>query len=173
MEALKDAESGKAQTMKGDNLDEFVDIPDDLELREGVSVVAWQRSRLQLILAYHSRQEVLKLPPTPTSVGDDEGDTDEEAQRIIYEHRYHQSMIPPVAASGLGYEEIDPAEAREWEQHDEMLRQMIRDEDLEKKQRDENVKEEGLSHVTQRLSMDSKEDRHDAEEVEREKVHLT
>ncbi len=37
VEALLDAESGKAQTMKGDNLDEFVDIPLDLELREGVS----------------------------------------------------------------------------------------------------------------------------------------
>jgi hypothetical protein len=37
MEALKDAESGRAQTMKGENLDVFIEIPDDLELREGVS----------------------------------------------------------------------------------------------------------------------------------------
>ncbi len=39
MEALNDAESGRAQTMKGNNLDEFVEVPLDLELREGVSVL--------------------------------------------------------------------------------------------------------------------------------------
>ncbi len=102
-------------------------------------------------------QEVLKLPPTPTSVADDEGDYDPEAQRVIYEHH---NFLDSGPTSGLGYEEMDPAEAREWEQHEDAMQQMVEDERMEKKRKQEldfqlEVEDEDLSHNVQRLSMGS------------------
>lgn len=76
LEALKDAESGKAQSMKGDGLDVVVmEGVNDLVLEEG---------------------EVLKLPPTPTQVSDDEGDGDPEATRIHYEKGSPQASLASV-----------------------------------------------------------------------------
>jgi len=152
-QALLDAESGRAQRMKGDDLDVVVPLPDDLELRDG---------------------EVLKLPPTPTSVGDDEGDSDEEAQRVIHEshrassHSHLQNIVAPTAVSaGLGYEAVSAAEALEWEQHEQMLKDMERqEEELEKKQREEfedrlkvdkDEVDEDLEDVTKRLAIAPKD----------------
>jgi hypothetical protein len=90
-------------------------------------------------------------------------------------------MISPIPVrSGLGYEDVEPAEAKEWEQHSEMLEQLIKDEELETKKREEDEmrlemeEEDYLSQATQELSVNSKEHHHNAkEEEETEKVHLT
>lgn len=68
LEALADAETGKAQTEKGDALDVYetasTAIDAGLVLEEG---------------------EVLKLPPTPDAVSPDLGDGDPDVERIHYE----------------------------------------------------------------------------------------
>ncbi|KAJ9104653.1 hypothetical protein QFC21_002151 [Naganishia friedmannii] len=146
MEALKDAETGKAQKMKGDGL--------DLVVPEGASEIVLEDG------------EVLKLPPTPTQVEDAYGDGDPEAEKVHYEHHasqlseglakahidnnpsmhaYTAATPPPLPSrarnvvatdadigvgliehedAGLGGDfalggeaTMDPAEAREWRQH--------------------------------------------------------
>ncbi|KAJ9094553.1 hypothetical protein QFC20_006868 [Naganishia adeliensis] len=139
MEALRDAETGKAQQMKGDSLD--VVVP------EGVSEITLEDG------------EVLKLPPTPTQVEDDYGDGDPASEKIHYEKHASEltdslskahiqdnatpSAPPPLPPRSRGstdetaheshvaspvvglaqptdtvnLNEMDPAEAREWQQH--------------------------------------------------------
>lgn len=88
-QALQDAESGKAQREKGDDLDQVVpEGTGDLQLAEG---------------------EVLKLPPTPDMTDGHEHESDPETERLHTEHSHgaaklytppHGQTQLPEAASG-------------------------------------------------------------------------
>lgn len=170
MEALRDAESGKAQHMKGDALD--VVVPEgvsEVVLEDGVSAISSSLGNHRTN-ANRFAKEVLKLPPTPTQVEDDYGDGDPETEKVHYEkhasqltdslaraHIYDNATSAPTGqapatppplpprfkgsatdvvdetvqgadvahpTSGesqsshtVNLNEMDPAEAREWQQH--------------------------------------------------------
>lgn len=69
LEALADAETGKAQTEKGEELDVYEAASTAIEAQA-------------LVLG---EGEVLKLPPTPDAVSPDLGDGDPEVEKVHYE----------------------------------------------------------------------------------------
>ncbi|WRT63354.1 uncharacterized protein IL334_000259 [Kwoniella shivajii] len=78
--ALKDAESGRAQAMKGNSLDIVVQESSDLELNEG---------------------ETIKLPPTPDQTDGREYESDPETEKIHYptqlgSHNPSPTSTPPL-----------------------------------------------------------------------------
>ncbi|WVQ64440.1 uncharacterized protein L199_002606 [Kwoniella botswanensis] len=78
--ALKDAETGRAQSLKGDSLDIVVQESTDLQLNEG---------------------ETLKLPPTPDQTDGHEHESDPETERIHHaiqagSHNPSRTNSPPL-----------------------------------------------------------------------------
>lgn len=147
-QALRDAETGKAQAEKGDGL--------DVNVQEGLN---------ELVL---EDGEVLKLPPTPELVDSNAGDNDPDATKVHYErnspstphsgantpNRLAPSGPPPPLPSrfksyasedsqysddgmvkayekekaaggvhGIGIDEMDESERREYQQYLEMMEQ--------------------------------------------------
>ncbi|WWC85460.1 uncharacterized protein L201_000323 [Kwoniella dendrophila CBS 6074] len=84
MAALKDAESGRAQTLKGDSLDMIVAVKaqqeetEHLDLHEG---------------------ETLKLPPTPDQTDGHEHESDPETEKIHYPSQLGSHNPSPTSSS--------------------------------------------------------------------------